>query len=129
MNDETFVRLTRQIKELRASLERLNTRDGNRSAKRKALHIFLGAITVTNSFHGLIPETGVSDDLATINALSTGYLLILRVENSGDTITVKDSVGNIKLLAGDFVMSNQHAILSLIYDADLSLWLELSRRS
>jgi hypothetical protein len=128
MSDEISAGLLRQVREIKATLERLNARDGKRSSKRTALPILSSVITATSSYHSLLPETGTSDDLVTINATSDGYILCLKVENSGDTITAKNGIGNLKL-NGDFVMNNIYATLMIIYDATLSLWLELSRKA
>ncbi len=65
-------------------------------------------ITVTQSAHKLQPETGTSDDLATISGTVDGESGILFITDEGtDTITIKHGTGNIDIVGGsDLDLSN-----------------------
>jgi hypothetical protein len=80
-------------------------------------------LTVTKSYAVPAPESGSSDNLATINGLADGLMLILS-GTAGKTITVKDGTGNLKM-AGDFVMDNFDDTITFIKRG--SSWLELCR--
>ncbi|MPZ57626.1 MAG: hypothetical protein GEU91_14225 [Rhizobiales bacterium] len=82
-----------------------------------------GAVTVTKGYAVVSCETGSADDLATINGAFDGALLALS-GTAGETITVKDGTGNLKL-AGDCVLDNFDDTLTLIKRG--TDWLELSR--
>ena len=78
----------------------------------------------------LTPESGTSDNLATISATSVrdGAVLLLRNNNSSNTITVKHATGNINLNDGaDYAMNGTGDYLALIYRS--SGWYELFRTS
>ena len=65
------------------------------------LTISAGTITPTRSHHTVDTESdAATDDLDTINttSVSDGAILILRAENSGRVVTVKNATGNINLL-------------------------------
>ena len=57
-------------------------------------------ISITNSYHHLIPSSGTTDTLNTIGGGGDGSLLLLDSKNTGDTITVSSGVGNIYLNGG-----------------------------
>lgn len=93
-----------------------------------ALTIASDAITVGNSsLIRLLPESGTTDDLATINGGYDGQLIVLCTANTGDTITVKDNTGNIQLAGGDFAMDATSDTLTVLYSAALSKCLEIAR--
>jgi len=84
-------------------------------------------ITVTHSYHTINAETGNSDNLDTISGHDVaGQILIITVA-SGDSITVIDDDGNIKLQGNDndFTIDDEEDTLTLIYDG--SNWIEFSR--
>ena len=54
-------------------------------------------------------------------------ILVLRTEDNAHDVTVKDGVGNIQLLGGDFVMGSTTRKLFLFYDANETNWLEMAR--
>jgi len=61
--------------------------------------IATGAVTVTSVRNRLAAESGVTDDVDTINttpSASTGDLLVVEAD-TGDTITLKHNIGNIHL--------------------------------
>jgi hypothetical protein len=89
-------------------------------------------VTVTQTMHVIAAESGVADDLATINISadiptasgSTNFrtYILLRAD-SGDTITVKHGTGNISLGSGaDYVLSGNKT-LQLLYTG--TAWVDL----
>jgi hypothetical protein len=79
--------------------------------------------TWTQSYTLVAAQSGSVDDLATINGGSTGRLLTIE-PSSGNTITVKHNVGNIRLSAGvDCVLTGNMALL-LIYDG--TYWIDVT---
>ena len=77
-----------------------------------------GAITVTGSFVTVNPESGVVDDLDTINGGADLSVLFLRPSGSA-TITLKHGSGNIVCPGGsDLVLQYKRVIM--VYDT--SLW-------
>jgi len=100
--------ITKRIKlsNLIARIEKLNF------AEATELTISSGSITATQSCHKIQPESETADDLATINGLDAGDLLVLYVSDKGtDTITIKHGTGNISCLgAADVAISQGAAI-------------------
>lgn len=81
------------------------------------------AIVATRSKLRLIPQAGVTDDLATITNSSNLGLVVICPKNGTDTITIKHNTGNIFLASGaDYVMANQNQALVLIWDDTNSKW-------
>lgn len=72
------------------------------------LTISSDAITVTQSAHKLQPQSGTTDELATINGTVDGENGVFFVADEGtDTITIKHGTGNIDILGGsDLPFSN-----------------------
>ena len=72
------------------------------------LTIASGAITVTQAVHKLQPESSTADDLATINGMDAGDILILYVTDEGtDTITLKHGTGNLSCFgSADIALSD-----------------------
>jgi len=59
------------------------------------------AITVVQVAHKLQPESGTTDDLATISGTTDGEFFILYISDAGtDTITIKHGTGNISCFGG-----------------------------
>ena len=86
-----------------------------------------GAITATKSYHTVDTAGDAStDNLDTINGGSDGNILVIRPESNLRTVVAKDVTGNLTL-AGDFSMGANSDTLTLIYDAETSAWIELSR--
>lgn len=77
-----------------------------------------GEITPSQGYIAVIPETGTSDTLSTINGGVDGKVLALRPKNSGDTITL-DTGGNISV---GIVLDDQADIAFLVYSSALSKW-------
>jgi hypothetical protein len=92
----------------------------------ETLTIATGVVTrtSTSSFFNIAAESGSSDDLDTINGGSDGDVIVLRPD-TGDTITVRDNIGNIQLV-GNFVMDNEADKLTLIFDSGISKWCEIA---
>lgn len=85
-----------------------------------------GLITVTKSYHLIIPRGGAVDDLTDINGGIDGMELTLKSDGTF-IITVK-STGNIHQSAvGDFIFNTTRDRLTLKYDATLAHWCEISR--
>jgi len=80
--------------------------------------IVSGVINPVQAVNLVQAETGVTDDLVTINngsmtvsGFQYGYMVLLRAD-TGDTITIKHNTGNIKLASGlDFTLSGEVQIL------------------
>ena len=91
------------------------------------LTIANGAITITKSFHTVDTESNAeSDDLTTINGGAEGDILLLKLQSTTRTVTVKDN-DNLKL-AGDFTLSSwQDTIVLMYYSTGSTGWIELTR--
>jgi hypothetical protein len=95
--------------------------------RKSELTIASDAITVTGGYHDVDTEAdAASDDLATINGGTDGMRLVLRANNSGRTVVVKDGTGNIQC-AGDMSLDNIQDTIELIYDGVQTAWLEIGR--
>lgn len=90
------------------------------------LTIASGAVTAVSNYHFIAGEGGVADDLTDITASINGHILVLRAASDSVTITVK-STGNIKTSGSDMVLDNQYDTITLIWDTNLSVWLEIAR--
>jgi hypothetical protein len=91
------------------------------------LTIASGVVTITGGYHNIDTESdAASDDLDTINGGADGDRLVIRANNAGRTVVVKDATGNIQC-AGDFSMDNTQDTMELIYDGTLTAWLEVGR--
>jgi hypothetical protein len=91
------------------------------------LTIASGVITVTGSFHAVDTESDdPTDDLDTINGFVSGAILVLKPENDGRTIVLKNGTGNL-ILIGDCSLEHTSDRIVLIYDATLVKWTELAR--
>lgn len=95
------------------------------------IEIATGVVTAHGATHRVSTESGAStDDLDTINTnriWEPDEWLTLYVNNSGDTVVVKDGTGNINLAGGDFSLTHVSDRLVLAYDANTSEWVEISR--
>ena len=92
------------------------------------LTIVAGVITITKSSHTVDGEGDLADDLDTINGGADGMMLVLKEENVGRAITVRDTVGNIELEGGvNMVLNALLKRLYLFYDGTLAKWIEKSR--
>jgi hypothetical protein len=83
------------------------------------------AITLSNntSLIRLIPQTGTTDDLITINGGFDGQIIYLQTNDSSYTITLK-STGNLTLNGGDISLSATNIIQPLLYSGLLSKWVK-----
>lgn len=86
-----------------------------------------GVVTITKGYHRIDTYLdAASSDLVTINGGVDGEKLTIRAEDSTRTVVAKDGTGNLAL-AGDCTLDNVEDTLTLIYDATLVKWLEISR--
>lgn len=83
-----------------------------------------GVITASMDWHHVAAESGTADDLVTIAGGWDGANLMIRPANAGETITAKDTTGNLRLF-GDFAMNDVQDTLSLKYSG--GQWLEVAR--
>lgn len=92
------------------------------------LTIASGVITVTHLLHRIDVESGVADDLVTINGGAARQILILEPVSSTRDITAKHGTGNIFLHgAADFLFDNVRAKLVLICNTNATEWHEIGR--
>lgn len=123
--DENLYTFMRQTKE---RLMRLETKQGHKTVRSVGLAIASGIITVDyREFYRLATESGLTDDLVTINGGSDGYFLTLMTAITGQTITLKTGTGNLRLF-GDSVLSATDQSITLRYNADISKWVEIARK-
>jgi hypothetical protein len=91
------------------------------------LTIATGSITPTQNWHTVDTESdGVSDDLDTIvaSALTDGFVLFFRPNNTARTVVVKHNTGNIYCVgAADLTLDDDSDLAVAIYDATLSKWI------
>jgi coenzyme F420-reducing hydrogenase delta subunit len=85
-----------------------------------------GGISVTTTWNEVNPNSGTSDDLDTIAAGSDGDMIILRA-STGDKITVRDGVGNIKTFnqthsGQQDLIIDYDSMMTLVYDSQRSAW-------
>ena len=91
------------------------------------LTIATGVIAITSAYHRVDTEAdAATDDLATINGGVMGQMLTLRAENGARDVVVKDGTGNLQL-EGDCTLNNVQDTITLIYDSNLTAWLEVAR--
>ena len=89
-----------------------------------ALTVSAGVITATGTFHSVIPESGTSDEIDTINGGTDGMVLILRPDLDTYLIDLKHGTGNIEIQGEtDIRLSNTEEVAWLVYDGTLSKWL------
>ena len=87
-------------------------------SKGSNLTIASDTITPTHSFHALLPQSGSSDDLDTINGGVEGQILVL-MRGSG-TITIKHDEDNINTIGGsDFAMNSSNDVSVLLYNGGI----------
>lgn len=74
----------------------------------------------------LEPETGTTDDLATLTIPTSGIVdgqqIVLRTNTTGDTITIKNGTGNIRCNA-DQILNSTRDVITLIFSSDDVEWL------
>lgn len=75
------------------------------------------------TFGYLIPDANYT--VTTINGGANGKIIYLINSSGSHTVTLDDGSGNLQL-ASDFTMGQYDAI-TLLYDSNASLWIELSR--
>jgi hypothetical protein len=103
------------------------TRELSANGDGSELTIATGVITATTSYHRVDTEAdAATDDLTTINGGTMGQFLTLRAENGARDVVVKDGTGNLQI-EGDFTMNNVQDTITLIYDSNLTAWLEVAR--
>lgn len=83
-----------------------------------------GAIAVTRSYHSVDTNAdGATDDLSTISGGTEGDVVVLRANNSGRSVVVKNGVGNI-LCGADVTLDNVADSITLLYDG--ANWLKIA---
>ena len=91
-----------------------------------------GAITSAAGHIILAAETGTTDDLDSFSGVTgatAGDMMILRAD-SGDTITVKDGVGNIRLDGGtDKVLNSVNDVLLLMFTGSQHIQISFSNNT
>jgi len=98
----------------------------------------LGSNLIVASAAVSVPTSGVyfsvdtegaaaTDDLDTINGGVDGRMIILRPYFSTQDVTIKHDIGNIRMAGGDFTFVNTTSRITLMYDASLNKWYEISR--
>ncbi len=83
-----------------------------------------GAISALFDYLTVLPESGVTDDLETINGGYDGMRQTLRANDGTKDIVLKDGTGNLKL-AGDFTLNNIEDTITLLKSG--SVWYEICR--
>jgi pectate lyase len=98
----------------------------------------LGSNLIVASAEITVPSTGAyfsvdtegaaaTDDLETINGGVDGRMIILRSYLTAQVVTIKHDIGNIRMAGGDFTFTSTTNRITLMYDASLSKWYEISR--
>ncbi|WP_422049923.1 glycosyl hydrolase family 28-related protein [Shimia sp.] len=91
------------------------------------LSVAAGSVDVSRSYHTLDTEANAAtDDLFSMTGGHDGMRVLLRAADNARTVTLKDGGGNLRL-NGDFALDTVVDAIELIYDASLSLWVEISR--
>ncbi len=124
--EEAFVETLRLIDKLEQKVNDLETRimrSGMATKKGRAATLSSDAFEAVHHYYYLQPQSGTTDDLSTINGGREGRLLAIRTEDIGDTITVKDGVGNINLDGSDVTLDSPEKVLVLLYDNTLVAWI------
>lgn len=82
-----------------------------------------GVVTVTQGVHTVDnQDDDADDDLDTINGFDVERRILIRAENSGRTVTLKDGTGNLLLGGSDIVLDDTNLYVALFYDVALSKW-------
>lgn len=111
-----------------SDLKRLQVNAPFNAGKASQQTIAAGAISVTRPLVLVQPQTGIADDLDTINNFSDGKFIVISTADVGDTITVRDesiSGGNIALRGvTSRVLSDPEDSLLLIYKESVGFWIQ-----
>jgi hypothetical protein len=81
-----------------------------------------GELTPVYAHYSVLPNSGVTDDVDTVNAERAGRKVTFRTETAGHTITFKDGVDNLNLSGGDIALDDVDKYLTLIYDDENEEW-------
>jgi pectate lyase len=98
----------------------------------------LGSNLIVASAAISVPTSGVyfsvdtegaaaTDTLETINGGVDGRTIILRSYLTSQSVTIQHDVGNIRMGGGNFTFTSTTSRITLMYDASLSKWYEISR--
>lgn len=121
MNQDSLTTIIRRLNDLEKDIKKLQTRDGTFSRRGTEKTIAAGVISADNhDYYLLLPETGVSDNLDTINNASDGRRVFLSTK-AGNSIVVKNGTGNISI-GSDITLSSPADTLQLIYNLELLKW-------
>lgn len=125
MAESDVSRIVKRLKSLEAQIKALARKDGTRSHKSKELTIAAGEVEVKErDFYHLHPESGISDELDTINGGEDGFVIALQLADGGDTIVLKDGTGNLKL-NGDLTLDSEFDVAYLIYRDISNSWCQI----
>jgi hypothetical protein len=92
-----------------------------------------GAVTVDGPWvRALRVDTegaAASDDLTTISGGTDGHVLTVQAANSARTVVVREAGGNLDLdtTGGDLSLDHRADTITLLYDATLTEWVEVTR--
>jgi hypothetical protein len=107
------------------------TGDWQETGRGADLTISSGAATPTGRVHRIDTESSAAtDDLETLTATNAydGSIVTIQPNNSARTIVAKHNTGNIQLDGeADFSMDNNSDTLTLMYDENKAIWLEIGR--
>lgn len=82
------------------------------------------AVVVTQSAHTIAAQSGTADDLSTITSGMTAVGFVVLRADTGDTITVKHSVGNIQMNnAADYALSGNKTLMLWLVG---TVWTDIS---
>ncbi|MDH5606184.1 MAG: hypothetical protein OEY93_04800 [Anaerolineae bacterium] len=97
--------------------------DGRLKLVKAVISIFAGELIYKNCFQSVGAESGAADELDTIIGGGVGSILILAAQ-SGDTITVRDGVGNIQLANNQNKVLSGNKMLSLLFNG--AVWVQVA---
>jgi hypothetical protein len=91
------------------------------------LTIAAGVVTANRSYHKIAVQSGVTDDLDTINGGSEGDILVLQADDGAKDIVVKHATGNIRINGSvDFTLTALADKITLI-KTSVGNWNEIGR--
>lgn len=127
MADNGLTPIVRFMDDTKKRLVRLEAKQGVKTQKATANNIVSDAIAVAfREVYLLVPETGTTDNLATIMGGTDGYFVTLSTQTVGHTITLQNGVGNLAL-NGDCILTAPTQTITLRYNRSAAKWLEISR--
>lgn len=123
--DAVLTGLVKDVEKLKGELEvvkRKQTFAPLNADMSKTTTIDGGSIMASRPFIQVVPETGTADDLTTITNGNDGKMIVIGLQDPGDTITVLDT-DNISLRSGSsYVLDDVGDSLLFIYKGLTSKW-------